>query len=173
MISNYSLQGRQYQSSAPAVPPPSSPFPYTPLQEHIPDYLSHSLYLDLPNEGKRNINSIHSHPIDLSLPTLPSPPNIAVSERTDIHKVAIGIQHLRGIRTIYPSPSLGESSRRQEEGWVYQCCLPLRLSPKPSCCCSSTSNIYLLIRISTQRTYGKHEQASLHWFPSGIRDREW
>ena len=48
-----------------------------------------------PDEGERDVDAVHCHPVDLSLPALPSPPHIAVSKGTDVHVVAVLVKHLR------------------------------------------------------------------------------
>ena len=53
-----------------------------------------SLHYIIPNKGKRNVYTIHCHPINLLLPALPVPPNIAITKSTHIHVVTIFIQHL-------------------------------------------------------------------------------
>ena len=48
----------------------------------------------LPIEGKRHVDAVQRHPIDLTLPALPVPVRVAVAERADVHVVAVLSQDL-------------------------------------------------------------------------------
>lgn len=72
-------------------------------QAHVGIHLAEDVLLsagenngrESPDESERDVDAVHRHPVDLSLPALPAPPHVAVSERAHVHVVAVLIEHLR------------------------------------------------------------------------------